>query len=169
MNDDQTQLESLAKLLVGELRVRKWQLVLAESCTAGLVSATLATIPGVSDSLCGSAVTYQDQTKMDWIAVRPESIAARTAVSEQVAQEMALGVLGMTVQANLAAAVTGHLGPGAPTSLDGVAFVAIARRFEQVSIVRSERFELSSTTRQSRQREAATRVIESTFLYLRGA
>ncbi len=117
---------SKAAELVDALKVAETRLVLAESCTGGLIAAELASIPGVSQWLCGSAVTYRENTKIRWLDVSAESIAQQTAVSEQVAREMAIGVLKQTPEADLSAAITGHLGPNAPPGQDGLIFIGIA-------------------------------------------
>jgi nicotinamide mononucleotide (NMN) deamidase PncC len=52
---------------------------------------------------------------------------------------MAVGVLERTPEADLAASVTGHLGPDAPAALDGVIYVGVARRDPASSDVRVER------------------------------
>ncbi len=56
-----------AQRLVDVLKRLDTKIVFAESCTAGLVSATLARVPGVSAYLCGSAVTYRDEVKTAWV------------------------------------------------------------------------------------------------------
>ena len=55
-------LNELAIRLADCLRLRSRRVVLAESCTAGLVSAALAQVPGVSEFHCGSAVVYRLET-----------------------------------------------------------------------------------------------------------
>jgi len=104
------------------------RIVFAESCTGGLVAATMARFPGVSNYLCGSAVVYQLETKTAWLGIPSRTLAADDAVTGTVADQMARAVLRNTPQADVAAAVTGHLGPGAPRSLDGLVYVAVARR-----------------------------------------
>src|SRR6056297_1528483 len=121
-------LHDAAKSLVERLQSHARRLVLAESCTGGLVAASLAAVPGVSQWFCGSAVTYREATKQAWLGIDPETIRAETAVSETVTRAMAHAALRRTAEADFAAAVTGHLGPDAPESLDGVLFVAFARR-----------------------------------------
>lgn len=117
--------ESLGRLLLerGTERV-----VFAESCTAGLAAAALASVPGISQCLCGSLVTYREASKAAWLGVDAKLIAEFTAVSRQVTAAMARGALQRTIEADWAAAVTGHLGPGAPTEADGRVYVAVARR-----------------------------------------
>ena len=104
------------------------RVVFAESCTGGLVAATLARFPGMSEYLCGSAVTYRNDTKIRWLEVSAGALRHAGAVSAVVAREMAAGVLEATPESDLAVSVTGHLGPDAPPELDGVIYVGSASR-----------------------------------------
>ncbi len=122
------ELTQLAERVVARLRARKIRLVLAESCTGGLAAALLARIPGVSEFLCGSAVVYQVETKARWLRVSRRLLRDPGPVSGEVATAMATGALRATPQADIAASVTGHLGPGAPPDQDGLVFVAFASR-----------------------------------------
>jgi len=142
--------------LVGQLQRNKMKLVLAESCTGGLVAAELAKVPGVSNWFCGSAVTYRE-TKTAWLDVDQASIDRHTAVSVEVATEMVLGVLRRTPEADIAAAITGHLGPLAPDRFDGIVFVALAKRIDLKSSV--SRHQLKTKSRIERQSEAANLVL----------
>jgi len=142
-----------------QLQSQGLRIVFAESCTGGLVSATMATIPGVSKYLCGSAVTYMDELKVQWLGVQQESIDLNTSVSEKVVYEMATGILKRTEQADIAAAITGHLGPNAPEGLDGMAFIAISRRFNQEMRTQTFKIQLEQASRIDRQREAAEQVL----------
>ena len=162
--DMELDLKGAAEQLAEALRLQDCRIVFAESCTAGLVSATLARVPGVSKWHCGSAVVYRETTKTAWLAIPPEMIAKHGAVSAEVAQLMAAGVLQFTPEADISAAITGHLGPDAPAELDGVAFIALARR-EESSVVFSavERVKLNSSDRMDRQHEAALAVLENSI------
>jgi nicotinamide-nucleotide amidase len=156
-------LDTLARQLVDQLRARKHRIVFAESCTGGLVAATIAKIPGVSDCLCGSAVTYSNETKIDWLGVSKTTIETYTAVSEQAAKEMALGVLERTRLATVATAITGHLGPDAPADLDGVIFLALAERGVATPKIRTLRITVATKDRFSRQKEAVDRLLMFTL------
>ena len=147
----------LAAELVERLIREQTRIVLAESCTAGLVAATLSRTPGVSAVLCGSAVTYCDETKVDWLNVSQDLLAKQTAVSAPAAAEMVSGALATTPVATLAAAVTGHLGPGAPTAADGLVFTGVGWRGTAESRVREHW--LDAVGRLDRQQEAARLVI----------
>ena len=149
-------LESASQAVAEQLGNRDQRLVLAESCTAGLVAASLAAVPGISAYLAGSLVVYQEASKMKWLGVDEETLAEHSAVSAPVAHQMVTGALQTTPHADLAAAVTGHLGPNAPEGFDGLFFVAICRRGGQPKIFQEQ---LKKTKRIARQREAANAVL----------
>ena len=141
--------------LVALLKRQNRQLVLAESCTGGLISAILTQFPGISNWLCGSAVVYQDDTKVEWLGVDPSQVQEYTSVSQQVTEKMANAVLEHTSGAEFALAITGHLEPGACES-GTQAFVAIAiRRGPQVNCIASVQHPLLADSRVERQWEAA--------------
>lgn len=121
-------LSHLIQSVTDRIKATNTPVVFAESCTAGLISACLARVPGISEFLCGSAVVYQMATKTEWLGIRPEILEREGAVSEKVAIEMAVGVLERTSAATIAASVTGHLGPGAPAGQDGLVYMGIAVR-----------------------------------------
>jgi PncC family amidohydrolase len=144
------------------------KLVLAESCTAGLVAAELGKVPGISEFFCGSMVVYQSRTKTAWLNVATDGLEdpERGPVSQWASCSLAENLLECTPHASVAFAVTGHLGPGAPQELDGVVFGAFRARDR----VRDEvRFELRAPApshsqdydrREARQREATVRFLE---------
>ncbi len=107
---------------------RRWPFVFAESCTGGLLGATVTRIPGASQFFCGSAVVYQVETKQHWLGVSPRLLRRAGTVSHEVAQAMVRGLLEHTPQAVLAVSTTGHLGPQAPAELDGMLYVGLALR-----------------------------------------
>ena len=136
------------------------RIVFSESCTGGLVSATLAQVPGISEYLCGSSVTYREATKRQWLNVSADDLEKFTAVSEPVARQMALGVLEQTPEADFAASITGHLGPEAPPEVDGAVYVGLARRLNgKPELVSVTRHQLVNTDRISRQQEAVDLVV----------
>lgn len=141
-------LDDASDLLAARLRDTRRRLVLAESCTGGLLAATLAQIPGISEALCGSAVVYRNATKSAWLGIDPQLLDDPDLgpVSAEVTRALALAVLDRTPEADLSAAITGHLGPNAPPGLDGVIYFAIAVREPASRIVREERLELPASS-----------------------
>jgi nicotinamide-nucleotide amidase len=82
----------------------------AESLTAGMVAAELATIPGASGTLQGGVVSYQSQIKAAVLGVDPDLLAREGAVTEAVACQMAEGAR-RVLQADIAVSTTGVAGP----------------------------------------------------------
>jgi PncC family amidohydrolase len=128
--DRTTPLYSMLLSVRDRLRDRGDRLVLAESCTAGLVAAELGQIPGISEFLCGSMVVYRTPTKTAWLGISSEILndPAVGPVSVEVTIALARAVLEKTPEATVAAAITGHLGPSAPAGMDGQLYCAMVRR-----------------------------------------
>jgi nicotinamide-nucleotide amidase len=120
---DQDMLDAARELL--ELCVRKkLTLGLAESCTGGLLAATLTAIPGSSRVLDRGFVTYSNEAKQQ-IGVAAATIERYGAVSRETAETRAKGVLANT-PVTLSAAITGIAGPGGGTPEKPVGLVHFA-------------------------------------------
>ena len=112
--------------VVGELlRSRSFRIAAAESCTGGLVMARLTEVPGSSEYVDRGVVVYSNQSKTDLLGVPASMIAAHGAVSEPVAEAMAIGML-RAAGADIAVGVTGVAGPAGGTPDKPVGMVAIA-------------------------------------------
>jgi nicotinamide-nucleotide amidase len=100
----------------------------AESCTAGLLAATLTAVPGCSDVFERGFVTYSNAAKSEMLGVPYWLIEKHGAVSEDVARAMAGGALTHS-NASLAVAVTGIAGPdgGTPEKPVGLVHFAAGR------------------------------------------
>ena len=109
----------------------KTTLAVAESCTGGLISHRLTEVPGISDVLLESVVTYSNESKVRRLGVDPELIRKHGAVSEEVARAMALGVA-RTSGARIGVAVTGIAGPGGGSEKKptGLCYMAVDDRVE---------------------------------------
>lgn len=147
---------ALAKNVAELLSDLKEKVVFAESCTAGMVSATLSQIPGISNYLCGSLVTYRPKSKRLWLGVSKKTINDCTTESQEVATEMAIGALERCPEAKWSVSVVGHFGPDAPEEKDGQVFVCVARRTNKKKLKVKDTLEqkLTPSDRVSRQREA---------------
>ncbi|TVP98093.1 MAG: nicotinamide-nucleotide amidohydrolase family protein [Planctomycetaceae bacterium] len=160
-------LQQNAAKLAAALASQNVKLVFAESCTGGLAAAALTAIPGVSQWFCGSAVTYQEPTKIQWLGIDPDDLEVHSAVSVRVTRAMAKGVLERTDHADLAVAVTGHLGPDSPQELDGKIFVVALARTGRLAEAPLHQAELFRRNRPDRQIEAATHVLKLTEEWVR--
>lgn len=117
-------MSNLAKL-VETYRRRHWRIVTAESCTGGMIAASLTEIAGSSEIFDRGFVTYSNAAKTELLNV-PESVIDRHgAVSAEVAQAMAKGALARA-NADVALSVTGIAGPGggSPDKPVGLVFLA---------------------------------------------
>ena len=162
MSSTDSEMDARCGLLAALLTEADRRLVLAESCTAGLVAASLGRVPGISRHLCGSLVSYRESAKTNWLGVPPSVLQQHTVASEAVARLMATGALVATPEADLAASVTGHLGPNAPPELDGLIYIGVVERHADTGEalpVKLRRCRLISRERLLRQREAALCVL----------
>jgi nicotinamide-nucleotide amidase len=119
-----------ARRVVDRLAGQEIRCVLAESCTCGLIAAKLGGVPGVSQWLVGSLVSYRLDAKQRWLGVPSKWLdpSGPGAVSQPVAEAMAEGALRCAPEAQVSLAITGHLGPGAPLQQDGLVWIAVAWR-----------------------------------------
>lgn len=118
-----------AERLLRETKARRYTIATAESCTGGLIAATLAAVPGASASLERGFVTYANEAKIEMLSVRIAMLREHGAVSREVALAMAEGAL-MHSPADIVVAVTGVAGPdgGTPEKPVGLVHIAAARR-----------------------------------------
>ena len=122
-----------AELILSSLRDAGKKLIFAESLTGGLLVNEFVSIPGASDVVLGSEVTYSEQLKSLLLGVPEELLANKGAVSAEVAAAMALGVHGVAQAALelqptevIAVANTGNAGPTAQGDKPvGKVFIAI--------------------------------------------
>jgi nicotinamide-nucleotide amidase len=104
-----------AKTLAPLLLARGWKLALAESCTGGLVCATLTELSGSSEWFERGYITYSNQAKTECLGVPVELIESHGAVSEPVARAMAQGAQ-RNAGANIGISITGIAGPTGGTA-----------------------------------------------------
>ncbi len=106
-------------------RRRGLKVVTAESCTGGLVAATLTAIAGSSDVVERAFVTYANEAKREMLGVPWDALLGHGAVSEPVARAMATGALARSA-ADIAVSVTGVAGPGGGSPDKPVGLVHLA-------------------------------------------
>ena len=109
--DGQAPQAEIIQNIADALRQRGWLLATAESCTGGLIAAACTDLAGSSQWFERGFVTYSNAAKVDMLGVRPETLSAHGAVSEEVAREMARGAFDHA-DASLAVSITGIAGPG---------------------------------------------------------
>ncbi|MFN5944851.1 MAG: CinA family nicotinamide mononucleotide deamidase-related protein [Phycisphaerae bacterium] len=120
--------DTLASVVVGQLRASGQTLGTVESCTGGLLGAYLTDVPGSSAAFIGGLVTYTNQLKSALAHVDAAHFASDGpgAVSRETARAMALGGL-QTLACDHTLAITGIAGPDGGTAEKPVGLVYIAR------------------------------------------
>lgn len=133
------------------------RLATAESCTGGMIAAAMTDRAGSSAVFDRGFVTYSNESKIEELGVRAETIEAHGAVSGQTAREMAEGALGKS-RAHLAISVTGIAGPGGGSAEKpvGLVYVGIAASGRQTQV---HRLDLEGDRRSIRQ-ETLERALE---------
>jgi nicotinamide-nucleotide amidase len=118
-------LHEAAQHLLDTCRARGLKVATAESCTGGLVAATLIDIPGSSDVFDRGFVSYSNPAKETMLGVPRALLQRYGAVSREAAEAMAAGALGNS-PADLVVAVTGIAGPGGGSEEKPVGLVHFA-------------------------------------------
>ena len=120
-------LVALAEQLQGICVGRGLTVALAESCTGGLVAATITEVSGSSGYFLGGVVSYSNEAKAALLDVPQSTLDAHGAVSAQVAKAMAAGARAR-FGASMAASITGVAGPdgGSQEKPVGLTYVGLA-------------------------------------------
>lgn len=120
----------LLNAVVEYLTAHQLRLVTAESCTAGLITAELARVPGSGQVIESGLVVYTPEAKHRLLGVRFDTINQHGLTSEAVTREMAVGALAES-QASVAVANTGVAGPDVPEDGTPVGTLCFAWAFRQ--------------------------------------
>ena len=115
---------SLDTVVAELLCKKKLSISTAESCTGGMVAATLISYPGISDVFKEGAVTYSNEAKVKRLGVKEETLNKFGAVSEETAREMAEGIA-REAKTDIGISTTGIAGPGGGTEEKPVGLVYI--------------------------------------------
>lgn len=115
---------SLEEVVAQKLIYKKLTISTAESCTGGLVGATLINYPGISEVFLEGAITYSNEAKIKRLGVKKETLERYGAVSEQTAREMAEGIA-KTSGTDIGLSTTGLAGPDGGTEDKPVGLVYI--------------------------------------------
>ncbi|HEU0142802.1 MAG TPA: competence/damage-inducible protein A [Bryobacteraceae bacterium] len=131
--------EPLEAVVGVALRRRGETLSVAESCTGGLLAGRITSVAGASDYFAGGFTTYTEAMKSSALSIDPELLRVHTAVSQPVAEAMALACRERT-GSTYALSVTGVAGPGGGTEQNPVGTVYIGLAGDEGCDVRRMRF-----------------------------
>ena len=132
------EMREVAERALRACRQRKLRIVTAESCTGGLIAATLTAIAGSSDVVDRAFITYSNDAKREMLGVPWDAILGYGAVSDPVARAMAAGALSRS-SADIAVSVTGVAGPGGGTAEKPVGLVHFGAASRGGGLIHRER------------------------------
>lgn len=131
--------ESLEEVVGMYLVMKQQTVAVAESCTGGLLSERLTSIPGSSGFFLGGAVCYNNSLKTKLAGVPAALIEAHGAVSKPVAQALSEGMR-KRAEATMGIGITGVAGPGGGTPEKPVGLVFVGLADARGTVVREFRF-----------------------------
>lgn len=102
--------DDIENAVIALLRKYNLKISTAESCTGGLVSAKLVNVPGASEVFTHGFITYSNKAKRKILGVNRDTLKKYSAVSREVAKEMAKGCL-FAADSDVSVAITGYAGP----------------------------------------------------------
>lgn len=119
--------DSMESVVGRLLNKKKKKFAVAESCSGGMVSHRITRIPGSSSYFLGGVTSYANSMKTDFLNVSPALLEEYGAVSKEVAEAMATGILRRT-GAGLTLSITGIAGPDGGTEEKpiGTVFMGVA-------------------------------------------
>ena len=158
-------MEDLVKELAIELLNNNLTIGTAESCTAGLISAAIASRSGASKYHRGGFITYATDLKEKLLDVGHNTIVDHDVVSSQVAMQMALGGL-YKLECNICIAITGYAGEtgGNEKVPRGTVWICVGRQGGPTINFRYKKLELHGTRGENIEtcvREALTLAIKT--------
>lgn len=151
------------KAIMDLMAKHELSLSVAESCTGGYLSHLFTQHPGSSTVFQGGAVTYSNALKQAVLGVQEHTLIQFGAVSEQTAEEMALGAI-KNFDTDYAIAITGVAGPGGGTAEKpvGLVWIAVASK----TMVKAKRYQFANQRLQNIER-AALAAMMMLFLQLK--
>jgi len=143
--------DDLAAVVLAQLSTNGMTLVVAESCTGGMLGARVTAIPGSSHFFLGGVIAYANEVKTTHLGVGDDTLIKFGAVSEEAAREMAMGVRAR-YRADVAVAITGVAGPDGGTPEKPVGTVCFA--LDVRGAVKTARRQMIGDREEVRQRSA---------------
>ena len=132
-----------SKIISREISQLLWEMEktvgTAESCTGGRIAEAIISVPGASKYFKGGIISYVDEIKMSLLGVDAAVLEEKTAVCEDVANQMVIGAC-KALNTDYAIAATGYAGPGGGSKEIpvGTIWLACGTREKQVAMMVQE-------------------------------
>jgi PncC family amidohydrolase len=126
---------SLAQEAVQLVNLKAGMLSVAESITGGMISSMLIDISGASSMFYEGCVTYSNESKMNRLDVKSQTLIDFGAVSKQTAHEMCEALLSQE-KCSYAISTTGIAGPGGATLTKpvGLCYIAVGKKGKDIVV-----------------------------------
>lgn len=121
--------DTMESIVLNLLKDKGSTLSTAESCTGGLLSEKITSVPGASEVFKFGAITYSNESKENILGVSGEIIRRHGAVSEETAREMAMNVKNIS-KTDYGLSITGIAGPSGGTIAKPVGLVYIGLAYK---------------------------------------
>ena len=129
----------LNKKIISLLKRKNLKLAIAESCTGGMLSSSIASVSGASKAFTMGLVTYSNQTKMSILKVPKKIIQNHGAVSIQCCLSM-VNNLSKISKSKMCVSITGIAGPKGGTKQKPVGLVYIGVKNGKKIVVSKNQF-----------------------------
>ena len=155
---------SIAKRVIEIASEKKIRIAVAESCTGGMISEKITDIPGSSNCFSHGVVSYSDEAKCQFFKIKDHALEDHGAVSQEVAEQMAEGVIQYN-NCDISVSVTGIAGPSGATKTKpiGTIWFSWAKKVENKIVIESELHQFDGNREKIRMKatEVALRGIEN--------
>lgn len=125
IEENLSKIYAMAEKSVGLMLYKDIRVSFAESCTGGLLSEIITSVPGASSVFEAGFCTYSERIKMKILSVPESVISETTVVSEETALYMARGMKDIS-SSDIAVSVTGIAGPSGAMENKPVGTVCVA-------------------------------------------
>ena len=132
-------LYKLASKIINKCSSKKLKISVAESCTGGLISSIITSIPGSSNVFECGFITYSNNSKRKFLNVSQNTLNLYGAVSEEVVIEMVNG-LKLRTQSDILLAISGIAGPGGGTKdkPEGLVWISYALKNNNIKTAKQK-------------------------------
>jgi len=144
LEEDKKTLQRIERIVKKFSKKKMW-IAFAESCTGGYISHMFTNISGVSEIFERGVVSYSNQSKIDILGVDPEDLDLFGAVSEQIAEQMAIGIRN-TARCDIGIGITGIAGPTGDTPEKPLGLVYIGFSTGNITTVKEFIFKTDRST-----------------------
>lgn len=124
--------DRLENLLVEEIAKKEYTISTAESCTGGMIAQTIVGVSGVSKVFKEGFITYSNESKIERLGVKKETLEKYGAVSKETVIEMLKGL-----KTDTGIAISGIAGPEGGTPDKPVGTVVIGVKIKDLYIAES--------------------------------